>query len=84
MYRERIRYAKDEKCSVCGGQAVTYYPLIDPDIPAFPYCPKCLEQAMIDMANAVWKDNKEMRLYSVFRAKEFRKRLESEQSNQNK
>lgn len=39
-----IRYAKDEKCSVCGKPAVTFWPCIDPDIQSFPYCRKCVEE----------------------------------------
>lgn len=40
-----IKYAKDEKCCVCGKQAVAYWPNIDPDIPSYPYCRECLDKA---------------------------------------
>lgn len=37
--------AKDCKCVECGKQAVAFWPLIDPDIPAEPYCRECLDKA---------------------------------------
>lgn len=37
--------ASECKCIVCGKQAVAFWPLIDPDIPAQPYCRKCLDKA---------------------------------------
>ena len=52
--------AKDSKCCVCGKQAVAFYPCADPDIPSYPYCADHLEEAMIDMAKAIWKDDKGM------------------------
>lgn len=39
--------AKDCKCCECGQQAVAFWPVIDPDIPAQPYCRKCLDKAKI-------------------------------------
>ena len=36
--------ASDCKCCVCGGQAVAFWPVIDPDIPSHPYCRKCLDK----------------------------------------
>ena len=41
--------AKDFKCSVCRGQAVAFWPVIDPDIPSHPYCRKCLDKAKMQM-----------------------------------
>lgn len=32
------------KCIKCGQQAVAFWPIIDPDIPANPYCRKCLDK----------------------------------------
>ncbi len=37
------------KCIVCGKQAVAFWPLIDPDIPAEPYCRKCLGEAKAEI-----------------------------------
>lgn len=39
--------AKDCKCVECGKQAVAFWPIIDPDIPAHPYCRECLNKAKI-------------------------------------
>lgn len=41
--------AKDCKCCECGQQAVAFWPVIDPDIPAQPYCRNCLDKAKIRM-----------------------------------
>ena len=62
--------AKDCKCSECGKQAVAFYPCVDPDIPSYPYCADCLEKAMTEMAEAVWKDNKDMLIIAKFQAKQ--------------
>ena len=61
--------AKDCKCCTCGKQAVAFYPCVDPDIPSYPYCADCLEAAMIDMAKALWKDDKGMILIAKDMAK---------------
>lgn len=37
--------ASDEKCCKCGKPAVAYWPIVDPDIPAYPYCRECLDKA---------------------------------------
>lgn len=39
--------ASECKCCVCGKQAVTFWPVIDPDIPAEPYCRECLDKAKL-------------------------------------
>ncbi len=39
--------ASECKCIVCGKQAVAFWPVIDPDIPAEPYCRKCLDKAKV-------------------------------------
>lgn len=41
--------ASECKCIVCGKQAVAFWPLIDPDIPAQPYCRKCLDKAKMEV-----------------------------------
>ena len=68
--------ATDCKCIICGKQAVTFYPVIDPDIPSYPYCPACLEKAMIEMAKVVWKDNEGMQAIAAMQAREARKKYE--------
>ena len=68
--------AKDDKCCVCGKQAVAYYPCVDHDIPSYPYCAEHLEKAMIDMAKAVWKDDKDMQAIAIYQAKETAKKIQ--------
>ena len=70
--------AKDDKCCVCGQQAVAYYPCVDPDIPSYPYCAEHLENAMIDMAKTVWKDDKGMRAIAIYQAKETAKKYKKQ------
>lgn len=36
--------ASECKCVDCGKQAVAFFPVFDPDIPAFPYCRECLDK----------------------------------------
>ena len=36
------------KCVMCGKPAVAFWPVIDPDIPAEPYCRKCLDKIKAD------------------------------------
>lgn len=83
----KITKASDCKCCECGKQAVTFYPVVDPDIPSYPYCTECLEKAMIDMAKLVWKGDKGMQAMAIAMAHETRHRLEREnqiKSNENK
>ena len=61
--------ASECKCCECGKQAVAFYPCIDPDIPSYPYCADHLEQAMIEVAEVVWKDDKGMQLIAKESAK---------------
>ena len=61
--------AKDCQCIVCGKQAVAFFPVVDPDIPSYPYCVEHLEEAMIDMSTVLWKDDKVMRLIAIEQAK---------------
>jgi len=37
--------ASDCKCCECGKKAVAFWPVVDPDIPAYPYCRECLDKA---------------------------------------
>ena len=41
--------ASECKCIVCGKQAVAFWPIIDPDIQAEPYCRECLDKAKLRM-----------------------------------
>lgn len=51
--------ATECKCCECGKQAVAFYPVIDPDIPSYPYCRECLDKAKIKLAMMIWgNDNK--------------------------
>ena len=72
--------ASECKCYVCGKQAVAFYPAIDPDIPSTPYCPDCLYKAMVDLAKAVWKDDKGMQAVAIHQARrtveKYRKKAE--------
>lgn len=67
--------ASDCKCCECNAQAVTFWPVIDPDIPSYPYCADCLEKAMIDLANTMWKDDEGMKAIAVYQAKKTAEKL---------
>ena len=41
--------ASECKCCVCGKPAVAFWPMVDPDIPAHPYCRSCLDKAKAEM-----------------------------------
>ena len=62
--------ANECKCCKCGKQAVAFYPCIDPDIPSYPYCADHLEKAMIEVAEAVWKDKEDMLIIAKYQAKQ--------------
>ena len=66
--------AKDCKCCRCDRQAVAFYPVVDPDIPSYPYCADHLEEAMIGMAKAVLKDDNDMQVLAKYMAKETAKK----------
>ena len=36
--------ASECKCCKCGKQAVAFWPVVDPDIPCYPYCRACLDK----------------------------------------
>lgn len=55
---------------MCGKQAVAFYPVVDPDIPSNPYCADHLEEAMIDLAKVVWKDDNGMQEVAIYLAKQ--------------
>ena len=64
------KYAKNQRCCMCDKQAVAFYPVVDPDIPSHPYCADHLEEAMVDMAKAVWKDDKGMQAVAIYQSKQ--------------
>lgn len=56
--------ASECKCIVCGKPAVAFWPIIDPDIPAEPYCRKCLDKAKIKLlVNAFHYSEKETKTF---------------------
>lgn len=54
-----MRYAKDYKCCKCKKeQAVAFWPNVDPDIEAYPWCRKCLDKAKMDLLCKLTKKEK--------------------------
>lgn len=52
--------ASECKCCKCGKQAVAFWPIIDPDIPSFPYCRECLDKEKTElMIRLLGKDEAE-------------------------
>lgn len=51
--------ASDCKCCQCGKQAVAFWPMIDPDIPANPYCRECLDKVKMQMLIEVFGKTEE-------------------------
>jgi hypothetical protein len=49
-------HAKDCPCCKCGAPAVAFWPCIDPDIPAHPYCRECLDKANDSLLMKLCKD----------------------------
>ena len=45
---QKVRYAKDEKCNVCGKQAVVFVGLNDPDGTDYPKCRKHADKWWLD------------------------------------
>ena len=41
--------ASDCKCCKCGKQAVAFWPVIDPDIPSYPYCREHLDKEKMEL-----------------------------------
>lgn len=63
--------ASECKCVVCGKQAVAFWPVIDPDIPANPYCRKCLDKAKVQaLMNSFGKSEKEAKLFVDYQNKQ--------------
>ena len=51
--------ASECKCCKCGKQAVAFWPVVDPDIPATPYCRECLDKAKIRVLMEVFGKSQE-------------------------
>ena len=49
MTKETKIKASEQKCCVCGKQAIAFWPVVDPDIPSYPYCRGCLDEAKIKL-----------------------------------
>lgn len=47
--KEKLIHAKDKKCCECKEKAVAFFPVVDPDIPAYPFCQKHLDKAKISL-----------------------------------
>lgn len=63
--------ASECKCIVCGKQAVAFWPMIDPDIPAEPYCRKCLDKVKVKIImNCFGKSEKEAKLFIDHQSKQ--------------
>ena len=75
--------ASECKCCECGKQAVAFYPIIDPDIPSYPYCRACLDKMKMELARKIWGDDGEMLAIAKEVINEQRNRDESE-SNQDR
>ena len=41
--------ASDYRCCECGKKAVAFFPVFDPDVPAYPYCRSCLDKAKTEL-----------------------------------
>lgn len=75
--------ASDCKCCECGKQAVAFYPVIDPDIPSYPYCQSCLDKMKMEVAMKIWIHDTEMLAIARQVINEQRNRDESK-SNQDR
>lgn len=47
--------ASECKCCECGKEAVFFWPVVDPDIPSYPYCRECLDKAKKEMLIIILK-----------------------------
>lgn len=51
--------ASECKCCECGKQAVSFWPVVDIDIPSYPYCRECLDKAKMKMIMELIKHEKD-------------------------
>ena len=54
--------ASECKCCKCNKQAVKYWPIIDPDIPAFPYCRERLDEEKRELMIKLYKIDKKRKI----------------------
>lgn len=49
--RKNVVHASDCTCCEegCKNKAVAFWPMIDPDIPHYPYCRECLDKAKLSL-----------------------------------
>ena len=62
--------ASECKCCECGKQAVAFWPNIDPDIPSYPYCRKCLDKIKMDILEQFAEIDKKYNNYEDNKQKE--------------
>ena len=47
--KDKPIHASDFKCVECGEQAEVFFPVMDPDIPSYPYCKKFADKAQREL-----------------------------------
>jgi len=52
-----MKYAKDELCIDCGKQAEVFWPMVDPDIPSYPYCKTCVRKRQFNLLKKILKED---------------------------
>lgn len=57
MKKISIVHASECVCVECRKQAVAFYPVIDPDIPSYPYCRECLDKIKREVLIKLYKIN---------------------------
>ena len=62
--------ASECKCIVCGKQAVAFWPVIDPDIPSYPYCRECLDKAKTELMVRLLGNDEALALASMTKPKQ--------------
>ena len=53
--------ASECKCVNCGKQAVAFWPVVDPDIPSYPYCRECLDREKMELFKKLCEINEEFK-----------------------
>ena len=51
--------ARNCKCCKCGKKAVAFWPVVDPDIPSYPYCRKCLDKTKFELLVKIFNPNEQ-------------------------
>lgn len=55
--------AEECSCCICGKQAVAFWPVFDPDIPANPYCRECLDKEKLKMIIGIFENSEKKNDY---------------------